>query len=342
MGGASGGPRYDGGMCTNRTAVNFLFCLAYLCGSAAAQSSGEKAVQDPQVSTAQLVVSSVEKAETALTSLRMRISTIGRLPGGLDVVTKGELRVLRTTHGDGQARMFSKVEYTFGDGLSGEMESSRAAAGITIFEKDPAFGAVFLLIPPDLVADLEWASVILQKSDLPGMSDSRAQSPLGSGMVKDLLRTFDLTVADSHEFAGDQGIWLRGPRRAGIDAQDPDLPLADRVEVFVRDRDHAVLLTRFYVGADVVQEVKVESLAVGVEFVDADFTVDGHGERIRNVRGYAPMYEQIEEAISSAEAKAKDGDLSPRQLRNRDAGRQKDKAQGAVRDGDSSRKPSKK
>ena len=342
MGGESGGPRYDDSMCMNRTAVNFLFCLAYLFGSAAAQSSGEEAAQESQVTAAESVVADIESAEAALTSLRVSISTLGRLPGGLDVVTKGELRVLRATHGDAEARMFSKVEYSFGDGLAGEMEAARTSGGITIFEKDPAFGAVFLLIPPDLVADLEWASVILQKSDLPGMSDSRAQSPLGSGMVKDMLRTFDLTVADAREFAGDQGTWLRGPRRADIDAQDPDLPLADRVEVFVRDRDHAVLLTRFYVGADVVQEVKVESLVVGVEFDDADFTVDGHGERIRNVRGYAPMYEQIEEAITSAEAKAKDGDLSPRQRRNQDDGRDKEKAQGAVRGGGSSRKPAKK
>ena len=242
------------------------------------------------------------------------MSTTGKLPGGLDVTTRGELRVLRETQ-TGSAvvapRLFSQLAYSFGDGLKGRIETARTANGIVMFEEDPAFGAVFLQIEPLVVADLEWAAAILKRSDLPGMADARAQSPLGSGMVAGLLRTFDLKIGEDHDHAGDKGTWLRGARRAGLDGQDAELPLADRVEVFVRDRDHALMLARFFVGDVVVQELVVEQLNTAVTFADSDFTVDGHGERIRNVKDYAPMWEQVMEAITGAEAKAKEGDVRP-------------------------------
>jgi len=311
MGGARGTPRYDGDTSMNRTTANVLFCLTSLIGTVAAQAPGTESAEKPQVQPINDLVSVVAKAEAALTSLRMTMATTGKLPGGLDVTTRGELRVLRGTQAKPGDQQFTALQYTFGDGLKGTMETARTKDGILIFEEDPAFGAVFVHIPSDVVADLEWASVILNKADLPGMIDARAQSPLGSGMIMDLMRTFDLVIAKEKEHKGDKGIWLRGARRAGLDAQDPDLPLADRVEVFIRDRDHAVLLARYFVGVDVVQQVTVEKIEVDAEFADADFKVDGHGERVRDVRDYQPLWEQVLDAVTSAEAKAKDGDLRP-------------------------------
>lgn len=317
MGGARGAPRYDAAMSMNRTALSALFSLASLIGTADAQGDPMKPVTTPQVKPAEGVVKSVEAAEAAIKSLRMTMTTKGKLPGGLTVTTRGEIRVLRKTQVEAVADpqptawLFSQLEYAFGDGLKGRMETARTADGILLFEEDPAFGAVFLQIAPDIVADLEWASAILKKSDLPGMADGRAQTPLGSGVIRDLMRTFDLAIADDESHDGNKGIWLRGTRRAGLDAQDPDLPLADRVEAFVRDRDHALLLARFYVGTDVIQELAVEKLELGAKLQDSDFTVDGHGERIRQVQVYAPMWEQIQEALTGAEAKAKPGEVRP-------------------------------
>ncbi|MGK0299707.1 MAG: hypothetical protein ACI89X_000575, partial [Planctomycetota bacterium] len=220
-------------------------------------------------------------------------------------------RVLRGTQAKPGDRQFTTLQYAFGDGLKGLMETSRTEEGILIYEEDPAFGAVFVHIPADVVEDLEWASVILKKTDLPGMVDGRAQAPLGSGMIVDLMRTFDLAIAKEKEHEGDKGTWLRGARRAGLDAQDPELPLADRVELFVRDRDRAVLLTRYFVEADVVQQITVEKLEVGAKLGEEDFKVDGRGERVRSVSDYQPLWEQVEEARAGAEAKAKEGDLLP-------------------------------
>ena len=295
----------------NRTNTNVLFCLVSLIGTAAAQAGGVQPAKKTQVTPVTELVGEIVKAEAALTSLRMTMATSGKLPGDLDVTTRGELRVLRGTQAQPGDRQFSTLQYSFSDGLKGRMETAQTKEGILIFEEDPAFGAVFVHIPSDVVKDLEWASVILKRTDLPGMVDGRAQSPLGSGMITDLTRTFDLAIGEEKEHAGDKGTWLRGARRAGLDAQDPDLPLADRVELFVRGRDHAVLLARYYVGADVVQEVTIEKLEVGAKLGEADFKVDGHGERVRNVRDYQPIWEQVEEACTGAEAKAKDGVLRP-------------------------------
>lgn len=295
----------------NRTTASVLFCLVSLIGTAAAQAAGTKPVEKPQTTPVTELVEVIVQAEAALTSLRMTMATTGKWPGGLDVTTRGELRVLRGTQAKPGGQQFTTLQYAFGDGLQGSMETARTKEGILIFEKDPAFGSVFVQIPADVVADLEWASVILKKADLPGMVDGRAQSPLGSGMITDLMRTFDLAIGEEKEHLGDTGTWLRGARRAGLDAQDPDLPLADRVEVFVRGRDHALLLARYFVGTDVVQQITIEKLEVGAKLVEADFKVDGHGERVRNVRDYQPIWEQIVEAFTGAESKAKEGDVRP-------------------------------
>lgn len=305
----------------NRTTANALFCLVSLIGTAAAQAAGATPDEKPQTSAVIEFVRSIVKAEAALTSLRMTMATTGKLPGGLDVTTRGELRVLRGTQAKPVEKQFTTLEYAFGDGLKGSMETARTKDGILIFEKDPAFGSVFVHIPADVVADLEWASVILKKTDLPGMVDGRAQSPLGSGMITDLLRTFDLAIGEQKDHLGDKGTWLRGARRAGLDAQDPDLPLADRVDVFVRDRDHALLLARYFVGTDVVQQITIETLEVNAKLVAADFKVDGHGERVRNVRDYQPIWAQIVEAFTGAEAKAEDGEVRPSKREGKDQGK---------------------
>jgi len=294
------------GMCMNRTIASLLLVGAPLIGSLVAQDPAKEPKQDPQAVAIKGLVDSMVKAEGALTSLRLKMATLGKLPGGLDVTTRGELRVLRATQAGAATQLFSQLEYSFGDGMAGRLETARTKDGITMFEEDPAFGSVFLRIQPEVVRDLEWASGVLQKSDLPGMVDSRAQSPLGSGMVRDMSRVFDLAVAEDSKYGDHQGTWLRGGRKAGLDAQDPDLPLADRVEIFVRGRDHAMLLTRFYVGKDVVQELKIDELEVGAKLEAKDFVVDGHGERIRDVQEYAPMWEQISEAIAAAEQKQKE------------------------------------
>ena len=248
------------------------------------------------------------KAEAAIQSLRIRMKTSGKLPGGLDVVTSGELRVLKETQPAGAVRRYSGLEYSFGEGVRGRLETAETAGGIQIFEEDPAFGAVFLQIESLVVRDLEWAGTILERSDLPGMVDPRASAPLGSGLIAEVMQTFDLRVDARDARDGEAGVWIVGQRKAGLDEQNPDLPLADRVEFFVRGSDNAVMLARYLAGSELLQQIVVESVEIDVELQAADFVVDGRDVQLRNVKDHAPMWEQIEKTIQRAEDKA-DGDV---------------------------------
>lgn len=294
----------------NRTACIVLAAALSTSVAGLAQEAARQSEASAQASAASKVAAEIAKAEQALRSLRLAMVTESRLPGGVLVQTRGEVRVLRGTQPGAPARTFSSLEYSFGDGLRGHMAAARSDDGIVMFEEGPAFGAVFLHLDAATVEDLEWAGEVLDRSDLPGMADGRARSPLGSGLVRDLDRAFELAV-ESGEHAGQPGRWLRGARRRGLDERDPELPAADRVEVFVRDADRAVVHARFFVGEEVVQSITVEKVECDVTFPADAFEVDGHGLRRREVQDYVPMWEQIEDTLQRAEARVADGVLRP-------------------------------
>jgi hypothetical protein len=273
-------------------------------GQEPAVAPGEPAQPDP---VTELVVA-IEAAEAALSSVAMTLSTQQRMPGGFDVTTRGQLHVLRGTQ-PGSSRLHSRLDYAFSDGLHGQMETAQTPDGIVLFEEDPAFGAVLLRFSLAIVIDLEWAGEVLVRDDLPGMRDSRAGSPLGSGMIRGLLRSFDLAVDDRSERDGEAGTWLVGARKAGLDEQDPDLPVADRVELFVRGRDKALLAVRWFVGDDVVQSIVVAKIEVDGALPESTFVVGDRGLRPRDVELYPPMWEQIEQILRQAEAKS--GEVRP-------------------------------
>lgn len=258
------------------------------------------------------IVAEMRSAETALRAVALEMTTRGQLPGGLAVTTRGSLRVLRGTHPAIQTRL----EYQFADGLRGQLESVEDADGVTIFEDNPAFGELHLRIAPKEVADLRWAGEVLQRSDLPGMHDARADAPLGSGMVADLQRHFELkpdgrkTRSDATGTA-EPGVWLVGRRRPGLDVEDPDVPLADRVEVFVRGRDHALLEVRELQGDTELQHIVVGRLEVDPTLDPASFRVDARDVPLRDVSQHLPMWERIQKVLLKAEAKAGEGQVRP-------------------------------
>jgi hypothetical protein len=261
------------------------------------------AAEKSQVDAVQQLVDSIAAAEKAATTIRVELRSKGLLPDGLVVETRGTLRVLRAEQSDLPAYLHTRVEYSFADGIAGVVESNRTQNGIEIYEDNPAFGESYVHLAPPIVADLEWAGEVLERADLPGMADRRAESPLGSQLLADLHRRFLLTIENGRR-GDDQGVWLRGPRRAAPQELDADLPRADRVEVFVRDRDKALLAMRQLQGDREVQSVELQRVELGVRLQIADLRVDGRNQRVREVQQYLPLWEQIEDIVGRAEAKA--------------------------------------
>lgn len=276
-----------------------------------AQDGEKPPAERREADPVELLVAKMRAAEKAATSLRVALSTEGVLPSGLRVTTTGSLRVLRGTQPQDPPLLHTAVTYAFGDGLEGRIESSRTQNGIEIYEDNPAFGEVFVHIAAEIVTDLEWAGGVLDRADLPGMADRRAEAPLGSNMLEDLRRQFALTLEPDGKRDGEAGTWLRGERRAKVADLDPELPLADRVELFVRAKDQALLEVVHKQGDKVIQRIVVTELVVGEPMQAKDLRVDGRGQRVREVQQYLPLWEQIEEVLNKAESKAGDGAKRP-------------------------------
>lgn len=287
--------------------VGFLLTAAIAGGQLPGQSQpgAEGAEADP----IERIVTSMREAEGRLKSLRLELATEGAFPGGVSFSTAGTLHVLRGE----QRRVRTSVRFRYADGLESRTESVRTAAGIKIYSEDPAFGAVFVRVPPVIVRDLEWAGTVLDRSDLPGMHDPRAEAPLGSAMLDDLRLHFELQPRTDTRRGDDPGTWLAGPRKPGLGDVDPELPLADRVELFVRDRDRALLEIVHHQGDKVLQRIVVHKLEVDVEIASATFEVDGNDQPLREVDQHLPLWTQIENAIRRAEAKLLPADLAPDQ-----------------------------
>jgi hypothetical protein len=249
----------------------------------------------------------MQAAEKALISVQLELRTRSSWPDGTVMTTRGSLRVLR----GGQAAVHTRFEFQNDDGIRGRSESVQTADGIVLFEDDAAFGEVFVAIDKKLVADLEWAGDVLRKDGLPGMRDRRAEAPLGSGMLASLQTQFELAADARKERAGDAGQWFVGKRKKGLDADGGELPVADAVEVFVRDRDHALLEVKQSEGDKVVQHLVVETITVDAKLDPAQFKVGAGTGTPSPVQQHA-LGQQIEQTLKQAEAK-KARELAARQ-----------------------------
>lgn len=291
----------------NRTTPAVFSCLLAGLVPLAAQEAPKKPTPPPQVDPLDAVVAQIRAAEQAAKSFRIELATKGSLPSGLQFTTSGSIDVLRGT----QQKQRTSVRCSFGNGLDSTLETAQTADGIVTYEDNPAFGEAYLRFPPALVADLQWAGEVLQRADLPGMRDRRADAPLGSAVLDGLRLHYAFVVTDRRERAGEAGQWLVGERRPGLGDQDVDLPLATRVEVFVRGKDHAVLDVLHYRLDEVLQRIEVKKLEVDVEIPDAVFTVDGRGQKLRDVEQYPPMRDLVERVLRQAESKAGDDVVRP-------------------------------
>lgn len=271
----------------------------------------EQPAKQPELDPVAALIQAMADADRAATTLQLQLQTMGEMPGGLKVTTAGTLRVLREGQPNAKRVSFhSALTYQFGDGLAGVVESNATASGVEIYEENPAFGEVYVHIAPSIVTDLQWAGEVLERTDLPGMVDGRADAPLGSKLLQALQRQFALT-SEVGQRGDDAGTWLRGGRRAAATELDADLPRADRVAVFVRKRDLVLLEMTQYQGEREVQKVVVQDVVLGQPLTVADLRVNGREQKLREVQQYLPLWEQIEDLLSKAESRAPDDAVRP-------------------------------
>lgn len=292
----------------NRTVFVAGALLVAVAGLVSAQDPPKPPEQSPPPSAIDRLVETLRAAESAAKTVLLEMRTEGRYPGGATFETRGSLRVLRGT----QPAVHSVVEFTFADGLSGRIESVKRPDGVWMLERNPTFGEVYLHLDAELVADLEWAGEVLAREDLPGMADSRAAAPLGSALVGDLARQYDLRELDRKDRDGQEGRWFGGDLRSGVLPEgDPDLPMADRVELFVRNPDQALLEVVHLKAGKALQRIAVQRLQVDAPMTLESFRIDPKGAKLREVRDFPPAWEQIQQLLKQAEDKVGDKDKRP-------------------------------
>lgn len=280
---------------------------------AAAGSPGLAQGADAKAQTARIegVVDSLRLLETRVRTLTMELETSGKLAGGLTFSTRGTLRVLRPEQG-APARVHSWLEFRFADGLAGSTESLRTPDELLVLQQDPTFGEVYVRIDAMVLADLEWAGRILQKDDLPFADQGIAGSPLGSAMLADLVRRFDLAPIDRPADAGKKGTWFGGARKkaAGLDEEGAELPVSDRVEVFLREGDDVLTEVVHYQGEEVLQSIRVTQLAIDQPLMADTMHMKDPIKKPKDVKEHAPMWQLIEQNLGRAAQKA-NGELPP-------------------------------
>lgn len=272
----------------------------------AAQDADAKA-QPNAVAT---VVAAMRAAEGAATSVDLALETSGRMAGGLTFVTRGTVRVLRTAQ-SAASRSHTVVDYEFGDGLTGRVETVQTEDGILTLQQDPTFGETFVRIDAATCKDLDWAAAASPDGEAPFRSGPRATSPLGADLFADLAVRFDLRVVDKPAPEGMKGAWWAGDRKQspGEGGEAADLPIADRVEAFVRD-DSVLMDVQYTQKGEVVQRVRLTKAVLGAEIGKDAFRIDAGGKKPVEAKDHPPTWQQIEQALQRATQK-KGGELPP-------------------------------
>jgi len=297
---------------TDVVTAGLLSLLACAASAQAPEAAGKPAAPPDPIAE---IVANMRKAEAGLKSVQIEMRTKGVQPSGLVVTSKGVLHVLRGTQSTAGAaapiQLHTLLEVEFQGGMKSRTETAQTEDGIVMSQSDPVVGDVLVRFDRKVTADLEWAGEVLERADLPGMKDRRASAPLGSTMVAELHRHLLLAVDPRSQRQGEAGTWLVGKRKPGLDTDDPDLPVADRVELFVRAADHALLEVVMWQGETQLQQLVVDKLQLGVELPAKVFTVDARGGKVRDVREVPAMWEQIEQVLKQAESKSQDGVVRP-------------------------------
>jgi hypothetical protein len=289
--------------------AQFVSVLAALALAAASdtRAAAQEAAQEPsppvQISDVKALVAEIEKREREVSSAVLEMQTKGRFPGGVAFTTSGTLRVLGKTH------FHTEMTSRFGppdEEMEAQFATVKTPDGVWMRERDPAQGEIYVRMTPELVARLESASAFLGGVEVPGVG-GHSSGPLGSVMLADLEKQFELTVSGPRELDGEQ-VWLvEGPRRAGVSAEGPDDgfgALADRVEMRVRCSDTAVVrMTQLRQGRPIL-EVSITKLVLDSPLAPESFAIEiPEGTRVIDAMDHPPAQAQIERILEEARAK---------------------------------------
>lgn len=284
-----------------RTAAALPLTLFLCATTAPAQETSQDPGNKTQGASLQSLVEKMKAAEQAARSVYLEMRTTGSFPGGLGFRTEGSIRVLKTEH----LRVHTRMEFHSDDGIEGREESVRTEEGVWTVKDDPVFGEVYLHMDQALMRDLEWAGEVLgQTGSVQGTMDAGAGSPLGSALVEDLARQYDLQVREGPEIRdGQEGFWLGGNLRADIAPEsEPDMPLPDRVELFIRKQDAAVLEMVHFKDGKPILEIEITRLELNRPMEEASFRLDVGDRQPQDIREYPPDWAQIERTLEEAEA----------------------------------------
>lgn len=293
----------------NRTARIGLW-IASAVAPLAAQGTATAPQDSTQSAAIKEIAERLARLEASARSVSLDMATRGVYPGGSSFRTEGSIRVLDGTH------FHVRTIFHLGDDLTGRSEVVRTPDGVRMLDVDPTFGEVLLEIAggesPEgddrapLLVQLDAASRVLGTDrDVPGVFGNRARTPLGAGLLAELDRSFALEVVGRGERQGVAGRRIEGRLRQG-EGGPAVPPLADRVELFVRDLDGALVHMAQFQGNQVLAEVEITRLELDTELDPASFVVDARGLKPRDVREHPPFWNEISKVLAEARGRRRD------------------------------------
>lgn len=284
----------------SRAFATFVLASTLSGAMALAQEPAEPLLQESQVKTVEDLVTYVQQRERAVESVSMAMDSVGHFPDGSEFRTQGTLRVLGTTH------FHATMKAQFGDQMAAETETVRTPEGIFMREVDPVQGEIYLRMDRALMDRVDSAAKALgDDAEIGGFGAQQARSPLGSAMLEDLSRQFELTVREPTLIDGQRCWVVGGPLKSGLTDEDEPFGLgADQVDVLVRTGDGAVIkMTQIRQGAPLL-EVRITGLEFDRPFDPASFTlsVPPKGQMI-DIMEHPPARAQIERMFEEAREK---------------------------------------
>ncbi len=269
---------------------------------AASQQPGttpEPAAPKPEdVRTVDDLIGYVQAHERTVKSVTMSIQTEGVFQDGSPFTTEGTLRVLGETHF--QQKMTAKL----GPDMEFETETVRTPDGVWMRERDPIQGEVYLHMDKALMARVQSASEAVGEAGGVGL-DGRSESPLGSAMLRDIDRQFQLTLSGPKVIDRAECWVVAGPVRAKDDASGDVLGTgADRVDIVVRVADGAITsMTQFKEGRPLIQ-VHIHDLVLDPILEPESFvlSVPPRTELV-DVMDHPPTQAQLQELFERAQEK---------------------------------------